>query len=211
MTGLGIVHGGSSYHLVTLADPIVARHEPRAVYLPDLDTAALAGLDTVVVADRVHPGILRDRADVLLSFARAGGTLVVFGEVDAHTWLPQVAWSPRTTNFWWWRTGEDPGVRARLPQHPIWAHLDAPAVTWHYHGLFTPPPGADVLVAVEEDGSDAGAVLFDDTVTTPGRIVASTLDPTYHHGSNFMPGATRFLYGILDWLEGLSLNEERPT
>jgi hypothetical protein len=26
------------------------------------------------------------------------------------------------------------------------------------------------------------------------------MDPTHHHGSNFMPAATRLLHGLLRWL-----------
>ncbi|RDI32521.1 Regulator of Chromosome Condensation (RCC1) repeat protein [Rhodococcus sp. AG1013] len=62
-----------------------------------------------------------------------------------------------------------------------------------------------LLVSEEPDENgdlhDAGMMLFEDTVTTPGRIIATTLDPTYHHGNNFMPGSTRFLYALLRWLD----------
>ncbi|MBO0820259.1 MAG: hypothetical protein J2P26_05355 [Nocardiopsaceae bacterium] len=200
MTRIGIVHGGASYHLVTLADPRVARCGGKELYLPRLSAADLDGLDTVVVADRLHPGLLRDRASGLLGFAQAGGTLVVLGETEAHTWLPGLDWEPRPTNFWWWLTGEDLGVRSRHPEHPLWPHLGRRAVRWHYHGLLAPPPGATPLAVVEEEGREAGVVLYDDQVSTPGRIIVTTLDPVYHHGSNFMPGATEFLYGLLDWL-----------
>ena len=36
-------------------------------------------------------------------------------------------------------------------------------------------------------------------MTTAGRLIVSTLDPFYHHGSNFMPATTRFLDGFLPW------------
>ena len=205
---IGIVHGGASYHLVTLADPRVAGRCDREIYLPRLGPADLVGLDAVIVADRLHPRLLRERAGALRGFAEQGGTLVVLGENDVHTWLPGVDWSPRPTNFWWWLTGDDLGVRSRQPRHPLWEHLGRRAVTWHYHGLLTPPPGAEALVVVEEDGRDAGVLLYDDRVSTAGRILATTLDPTYHHGSNFMPGATQFLYGLHDWLSGIRVMDE---
>lgn len=31
----------------------------------------------------------------------------------------------------------------------------------------------------------------------PGRLIVPTLDPTYHHHNNFMPGSTRSLYPLL--------------
>ncbi len=200
MSTIGIVHGGSASHLVTLDDPEVARHAVEACYLPELTAASLAGLDTVIVADRLHPRLLRERAGLLLDVLARGGTLVVLGENEVADWLPGVSWESRPTNFWWWVTGEDHGMRPRAPEHPIWLHLGSRAVRWHHHGVLTPAPGATVLVALEEDGADAGAILYDDPVSTPGRLIVTTLDPTYHHGSNFMPGATQFLYGLLDWL-----------
>jgi len=195
-----MVHGGTSYHLTTLADPNLAPYRLRPVYLPELDPGQLGALDTLIVCDRLHPGLLREHAGTLLQVAGRGGTLVVLGEVEAHTWLPGAAWTARPANFWWWLSGEDPGIRRESPDHPIWAYLTPKHVTWHFHGLLDPPAGATALVTHEEDGQRTGVVLYEDTVSTPGRLVVTTLDPTYHHGSNFMPSATRFLYGVLDWL-----------
>ncbi|MDQ4025806.1 MAG: hypothetical protein M3217_10015 [Actinomycetota bacterium] len=196
----GIIHCGTSYHLRTLADPRVADRVDRELYLPRLTSAALAGLDVLVVCDRVHPGLLQRHADELLDVARRGGTLVVLGEVHAEHWIPGLRWEPRPTNFWWWRTGEDPGIRPRSPEHPLWRSLEHRDVTWHFHGLLHPPSGVTVLAAVEENGRDSGSILYEDRVTTRGRLVVTTMDPTYHHGSNFMPAATRLLHGVLDWV-----------
>ncbi|WP_395021680.1 hypothetical protein [Dongia sp.] len=43
-------------------------------------------------------------------------------------------------------------------------------------------------------------ILYIDQVSTAGRIVLTSLDPFYHHGSYFMPAATRFLDGFLPWM-----------
>ncbi len=197
---IGVLHGGASYHLRTLADPRVARHVDQPLYLPDLEPAALDGIDVLLVCDRVHPELLRRRAVDVLGVARRGGTLAVLGEVHAERWIPGLSLEPRPTNFLWWRTGDDPGIRPRSPEHPLWSRLRARDVTWHFHGLLHPPPGATPLVVVEEDGRDAGAILYEDRATTRGRLLITTMDPTYHHGSNFMPAASGFLLGLLDWL-----------
>ncbi len=164
----GILHCGTSYHLRTLADPRVAERVDRELYLPRLESAGLADLDVLVVCDRVHPGLLRRHADELLDVARRGGTLVVFGEVHAERWVPGLRWEPRPTNFWWWRTGEDPGIRPRSPEHALWRRLQHRDVTWHFHGLLHPPRGATVLAALEENGGDSGSILYEDRVTTRG-------------------------------------------
>jgi hypothetical protein len=201
---IGLLHGGASYHLRTLADPVVAAYRAEPLYLPDLSEPAvrerLDAVDTLVVFDRLHPDLVRRHAGALLSVAHRGGTLVVLGKVDAHAWLPGLEFSDRPTNFWWWRTGEDPGIHRQHPEHPIWTCLDERDVVWHYHGLLHPGPGVTPLASVTEAGAPAGLILYDDRVSTPGRLLVTTMDPVHHHGGNFMPAATRLLYGLLRWL-----------
>lgn len=206
---LALVHGGSHFHLQTLADPAVITHQTEFVYLGDLAAGDLAEYDTVIIADRLHPELVRRNAPEFLAVAERGGTLVVLGENAAHTWLPGVSWTPRPTNFWWWMEGEDPLIRTRTPEHDAWEYLSSKAVIWHHHGLLHTDADVVPLVVSEEpdqDGRlhDAGLLLYEDTASTPGRIIATTLDPTFHHGNNFMPGSTRFLYALLRWLDHTS-------
>lgn len=197
--GIGFVGCGTSYHERTAADGRFASRLARTVYLPELRPADLEGLDVVVLADRLHPGLLVRHAPTLVGFADAGGTLVVLGNNEVHTWLGDVGWEGRPTNFWWWREGEDPRIRARHPEHPLWRVAREADLVWHFHGVLRPPAGATPLLVVEEDGGE-GVLFYDDSVSTAGRLVVSTLDPVYHHGSNFMPAATRCLDVLLEWL-----------
>ncbi|PTR32122.1 hypothetical protein C8K36_1011172 [Rhodococcus sp. OK519] len=203
---LALVHGGSHFHLQTLKDPAVIAHQPEFRYLADLSDGDLEEFDTVILADRLHPELLRRHTAQLLAVAHRGGTLVVLGENAAHTWLPGVSWTARPTNFWWWLEGEDPLIRTRSPEHEAWEYLSTKSVIWHHHGLLHTDADVVPLLVSEEpdengDPRDAGMMLFEDTASTPGRIIATTLDPTYHHGNNFMPGSTRFLYALLRWLD----------
>jgi hypothetical protein len=201
---IGLLHGGASYHLTTLTDPIVAAHVTDPLYLPELDRpevrAIVENLDALIVCDRLHPELLRRHAPTLRSVAHRGATLLVLGETDVHTWLPDLDWTPRPTNFWWWLTGEDPGIRPDTPDHSIWQHLHPDDVIWHHHGLLHPPPDVTPLASVHEHGTLAGVILYEDRVSTPGRIIVTTMDPVHHHGSNFMPAATRLLHGLLHYL-----------
>lgn len=196
---VGFVTGGASYHERTLADHRFASRWARSLYLPTLGPEDLDGLDAVVVADRQHAGVLATRAGALLEVAERGATLVVLGENGVHTWLPGVGWEPRPTNFWWWRDGSDPGIRAAGPAHPLWDSATVADLTWHFHGVLEPPAGVTPLLVAEGQAGD-GVLLYEDVVSFPGRVVVSTLDPVYHHGSNFMPAATRCLDVILAWL-----------
>lgn len=127
--------------------------------------------------------------------------MVAMGETQPHTWLSGVRWDWRPTNFWWWKQqGADPGYVVGDPLHPLFSFVTLADATWHYHGVLTPPIGARSLIELE---NGAGCLLYEDLVSTPGRLVVTTLDPFFHHGSHFMPTATRFLDGFLPWLASL--------
>lgn len=196
-----LLHTASGYQLAALADPALAPYRIEHVYLPDLAQGGLDEYDIVLVADREHPDLLSARAADLLAVAERGGVLVVFGENAAHKWLPGITWEERPTNFWWWRTGEDHGMRRRNLDDPMSAYFTDRAMIWHHHGIFHPPAGATVLVAVEEGGVEVGATSYIDRVSTPGEIFMTTMDPVFHHGAGFMPGATQLLYQTLRWAE----------
>lgn len=201
---IAFAHTGTSSQLVTLADPALAPYRMQEVYLPDLEPGGLAEVDVLLVADRSHPALLRKHAAEMLAVAERGGVLVVFGENAVHTWLPGVRWDGRETNFWWWRTGEDHGMRCRNLDDPIWRYFSERAVIWHHHGVFQPPPGAVPLIELEEDGRVAGATSYVDRVSTQGVLFVATMDPCFHHGAAFMPGATQLLYQTVRWAEDVA-------
>ncbi|CAH1689733.1 hypothetical protein CHELA1G11_20547 [Hyphomicrobiales bacterium] len=101
------------------------------------------------------------------------------------------------TNWWWWLTqGADLGVQAANTDHSLFRYLAEEDLTWHLHGWFDPPEGVTVL-AVNEAGKP---ILYVDDVSTNGRLIVTSLDPLFHHGSHFMPATTRFLKGFLPWM-----------
>jgi hypothetical protein len=63
-------------------------------------------------------------------------------------------------------------------------------------------------VTLLRDDASGRAVLYEDRVSTPGRLIAMSLDPFYHHGCNFMPATTRFLERFLPWLRRIDANAE---
>lgn len=203
---LAILDGGTSYHHHAIHGERFRSRFDRVIYAPDLETADLSGMNALIVADRVNPSILRRKRRILIDYVASGGTLIVFGETQAHSWAPGVEWSFRPTNFWWWLDrGADPGHRVLAPEHEIFSHLEPSDVVWHYHGLLTPPPGALPLVVIEAPGETVGrnCILYDhpDVGIAGGRMIVMTLDPFYHHGSRFMPAATRFLDRFLAWTD----------
>lgn len=195
---IAALDAGTYYHHRTFHTPELMPYLDRHLYLPELDDVALAGCDALIVSCRTNPDLLVPHRERFARFLAAGKTLVAMGETGAHRWLDGVRWTDCEVNFWWWKTpGADSGLRLAQPSHPLFSHLTLADATWHQHGTFTPPPGARSLI----DKAGAGSVLYEDRHSTPGRLIVTSLDPMYHHGSYFMPAASRFLRGFLPWLK----------
>ena len=197
MKRLAAIDSGTYYHRETLYGDRYRDQFARILYARDLGTADLAGVDVLLVTCRTDPSLLVPHRGRFAAFLEGGGTVVAMGSTGPHQWMPAVRWTDTPTNFWWWlEPGADPGLRVTAPGHPLLRHITLADATWHHHGHFEPPPGAETVIAVEP----GGAILYDDRVTTPGRMIVTALDPCYHHGSFFMPATTRFLDGFLPWL-----------
>jgi hypothetical protein len=202
---LAVLDGGTYFHNEAIHGARFRDRFDRALYAPDLSAGDIADCEAVIVADRIHPAILRRKRPILLGYLAAGGTLIVLGENQAQTWAPGVSWEFRPTNFWWWlEKGADPGHRIVAPDHILFRHFSLNDIVWHYHGLLKPPAGATSLVEITPEGDPegrGGSILYDHPHVggSAGRMIVTTLDPFYHHGSFFMPAATRFLEKLLDW------------
>lgn len=205
MRRMAATHAGTYYHRAALEERAPMRDvDIRLIDAPGLARADLRGLDLLILTDRTPAVHIRRAAPRLLSFARKGGRLIVFGENGDYGWIPGLRWTHRPTNYWWWLTGDDQGLRIDAPDHSLFAFLGVADLTWHFHGTFAPPPGARRLVSVpgRDGGRDDGReALMVDIPLGAGSILATTLDPFYHHGSYFMPATTRFLEGFARWLK----------
>lgn len=125
--------------------------------------------------------------------------LVVMGETRPDLWLKDVHYRPVETNFWWWlEEGADLGVKMSTTDHGINHYISKKEATYHLHGVFAPLAENQQMLIETKEGE---CLLFEDTVSYGnGRLVATTLDPFFHHGGFFMPATTRFLLGFLPWL-----------
>lgn len=196
MPRIAIIDGGTSYHHRALYGERYRDYFSDILYVRELSQARFDHYDAVIVPDRTHRGLLYAAKSEIADYLARGGTIVAFGETDAHAWLPGVRWEHRPTNFWWWKTpGASLGLRLATPSHSLLDYLTLEHATWHYHGVFAPPPGAHTIIAAPD-----GAVLYEDQATTAGRMIVTSLDPFYHYGSYFMPVTEKFLDGFLTWL-----------
>lgn len=188
---------GTYYHHRSLHTPDWAACIDRIAYIRELDDQVFEQSDAFVVSCRTHPELLIAHRERFARFLAQGKTLVAMGETAPQRWLDHVQWTSCPVNFWWWKEPDpDSGLRLASPQHPLLDYITLADATWHQHGSFTVPPGAVSLI----DKVGAGSVLYEDCVSTAGRLIVTSLDPMYHHGSYFMPATTRFLRGFFPWL-----------
>lgn len=191
------IHPGAYYHIESFESPRYRDYFDRLVRPEDLGSVRLEDHNVVLIPCRTPADRMAPHAAQLQTYLDQGGTIVATGESESQLFLPGISFTPQPTNFWWWLTpGADLGVRIAAPEHALFTRLAQRDVTWHLHGWFDVPAGADVL-AVNGDGQP---ILYIDQVTTRGRMVITSLDPFFHHGSHFMPATTRFLDGFLPWM-----------
>ncbi|MFI5011151.1 MAG: hypothetical protein ACHQAY_02265 [Hyphomicrobiales bacterium] len=178
----------------SLEGPRFARFIDALVRPEELGLLELDSFDVVIVPCRTPAHRIGPCAAQLKDYLDSGGTVFASGESNSELWLPGIVFAPQPTNWWWWLDPKaDLGVRIVAKSHPLLRRLRQEDVTWHLHGAFAVPPGAEVLI-VEGEGRP---ILYVDEVTTRGRMIVTSLDPFYHHGSHFMPATTRFLDGFL--------------
>jgi hypothetical protein len=207
MTRLAVLDAGTYYHHRTIYEPRYHDFFDEIIYTRDLPEVDLSAFDTLLVSCRTDPSVLRPRREQIADFLASGKTVVAMGSTGHPDWLPDVKWTDTPTNFWWWKEGGEIGLKIAAPDHPLFTRLTLADVTWHYHGYFKVPDGAQSLVDVGEFGS----IFYEDTVSTPGRLLITSLDPMYHHGSYFMPATTRFLDGFLPYLKGIGAGLAKRT
>lgn len=193
---------GTYYHIESLEAERYARFFDD-VLAPEQLVDALRPSDCLFVPCRTPPQRMIGQKDVVAAHLAAGGTVIAMGESRSDLWGPAIVFHERPTNWWWWlEPGADLGNRVTAPSHPLMHGIGRDDVTWHLHGHFDVPEGATVL-AEDRDGQ---AIAYVDEVSTPGRLVVTSLDPMYHHGSHFMPATTRFLDKFLPnlkaWIDG---------
>lgn len=191
------IHPGAYYHIESLETPRYAGYFDELVRPENLADRTLSDYNVLLVPCRTPADRMIPHKQLLLDYLEQGGTIVATGESHSELWLPNIKFSPQDTNYWWWLQKDgDLGVRIKNPYHSLFNHVGEKDVTWHLHGWFDAPDGAEIL-AVNGEGKP---ILYIDEVTIKGKMVLTTLDPFYHHGSRFMPATTKFLDGFLPWV-----------
>ena len=198
MNRIAAVDGGTYFHKRTLYDSPYEVYFDDYIYAPDLADTNLEAFDCLFVTSRQDGDLMANAKSNIEAFLNSGKTVIAMGETNAWRWLPNIDWQPTEVNFWWWLDKEaESGLTVKDPEHSLFEYLTLNDATWHQHGYFNAPEKSRSLIEIKNKGS----ILYDDQSSTPGRIIATTLDPCYHHGSFFMPSTTKFLNAFLPWLK----------
>src|SRR3546814_932514 len=177
MTTLAALDSGTYYHHRTLYEERYRQFFDRIVYARELGDTPLEEVDILLVSCRTDPSLLVPQRAKIARFLARGGSVVAMGSTGPHLWLPGVVWHDRPTNFWWWKEGGSLGLQCADSGHLLFDSITLQDATWHYHGFFEPPPGAQTLITA----AGGGAVLYEDRITTAGCMLVTSLDPMYHH------------------------------
>lgn len=194
---VAIINSGAGFQIEAIEGPRYAKYFTTVLRPEDITLDALLAHDVLIIPCHTPVHRILPHQDKLLAFLDAGKTLVSTGRSKHEQWLPHIDFESCPTNFWWWlEDGGSLGTKIAKPEHSLFQYIDLKALTWHLHGFYKVPEGAEVLAVGPEDKP----FLYIDDVTSNGRMIIMSLDPFSHHGRHFMPSATRLLDGLLPWL-----------
>ena len=188
-SGLVALTSGSAAETTTLGEPRYRDRLAGVVYTGQPPGSRLDGAGAVWVPEGTPRRRMIAFAPALDAVLARGGSVLLFGDHQAG-WPATAAWTYRPAG------GAGQTV---TPAGSAWAGtgLGAAAGRLHHHGVLTPPPGADVLLAAP----DGAAVVYLDQASTAGTLLVSTVDPLAHFGHTGATEAAAFLDALLPWVQ----------
>lgn len=204
MVTLAAIDGGTYFHFYSLYEAPFDRYFDQMIYVQDVPATDLARYKALLLPCRLNAELIANFKDQLVDYMQGGGMLVAMGETFPNRWLSGIEFASCETNFWWWMEGlPGPDISIVEVDHPLMVGMTVDRAIWHLHGHFRVSPVQKPLI--DEAG---GTIMFEDATTyAPGRLIATSLDPMYHHGSHFMPATTRFLDVFLPALRNYAATE----
>lgn len=191
------VHSGTYGHIECLEEPRYSGYFDKLARPEDLAGIGINDFNVVVVPCGTPAHRIIPHKQLLLDYLNQGGTIIVTGDSNYELWLPGIKQTRHDADFTWWLDKDaDLGVKVAKPEHSLFKYIGKREMTWHLHGWYDVPEGAEVL-AVNKEGKP---FLYIDEVTTKGKMVITSLDAFAHHGMKFMPMTTAFLDGFLPWM-----------
>jgi hypothetical protein len=194
MSRIAVLYAGISFQHETMNRPgFRGRFTPVPVYeLPNLD---LSRFDAIIIPRSVDQVALSDYRRVIRAFLELPGIVVALGDYWGD-WLPGC----RGGGF----TPEDDDPLVKVKDHPILDGIESGDLHWHKglnglcsHGHLIAPTDANVLITNRR----GDAILYEDTRSTPGIVIAGSQFDVLCHCFSEDAGALRIMTNLLDWIE----------
>jgi hypothetical protein len=203
MNNIAALNSGTAFHIVSLTKEPFNRYFKKVLYLPTLSFEELKDIDILLITCSSMYDQLQKKKDIFYKFLEEGKTLVVMGRNETKYWLKDIKEVELPFNFWWWLDEKNSiDLEVVKPDYPLFKHIKLKDMSWHYHGGFEIPKNA--LNVIEQKDSKK-SVFFELDNYYGGKLIVTSLDPFYHHGSFFMPNATKFGFGLLNYLKDLKI------
>lgn len=199
MKKIAALDSGTAFHIVSLHGKPFNKFFSKVIYLPELRFEDLEDMDILLVTCSSSVEQILKHKEIFYEFLKCKKTLVVMGRNGVDLWLKDVKSAKLPFNYWWWlnKNAKTELIPSDI-SHPFFKFIDFKDMIWHFHGGFELPKNA---VSIVEHGSLKKSVFFELKEYYGGDLVVTSLDPFYHHGSFFMPNATKFGKAILTYLK----------
>lgn len=201
MATIGAVYSGSKWQYDLFTSEKYKPFFNEIIHACDLPSTSLTPFDVLIVPRESNQEMLLVINDKIIQFLDNGGLVISFGEVTLP-WLPNCVWDANYPQFTYdrknlWSKGEldkDPYTLVK-PEHPLFKGLTMEDLQWHFHGLFHATPNAVVLLKY----GTIGDIIYLDSKSFNGEILATTLDPDVHFGYGVIKKTQKFLDNVLRW------------
>lgn len=202
MVRIGAIYSGSKWQYDLFSSEKYRPFISNILYACNLPTTELSVFDVLIIPRESNQEALLKARQKIIQFLNKGGLLISFGEVS-RPWLPYCVWEDFYPHFKYgkgsskWDKGKLDTKPFKLlnPRHPLFKNLKIEDLQWHFHGAFHAPQGVDVLLKYGENND----IIYLDSNSFKGKILATTLDPDVHAGYGVIKKTQKFLDNVLKW------------
>ncbi|ADK81818.1 hypothetical protein [Sediminispirochaeta smaragdinae] len=198
---IGVIYSGLHFHYNLFTRP--EYEDMELLYIRRLPRLDLNRYRLIIIPRESNQEMLYAQREKLIRYLEAGGTILSFGEVILP-WMPGLIWNKDLPQVCYpkdadkaYKPGEvyTDNLLIEKPEHSLFEGLSMEDLKWHYHGVFAPQPGQEILLS---NGQGKAVILLDEA-SFKGRLLATTLDPEEHAGFGEVKITERFLARCMAW------------
>jgi len=202
MNNIAALDSGTAFHIVSLNHKPFNKYFKKVIYIKDFTFEQLKDIDILIVTCSSSIEQILKHQDIFYRFLKQGKTLVVMGRNEVNLWLKDIKELDMPFNYWWWLDKKEQiDLKVNEPKHKLFDYIKFENMVWHYHNGFEIPKNATNVI---QHKTLDRSIFFELKDYYGGKLIVTSLDPFYHHGSFFMPNATKFGFGLLNYLSNLN-------